>query len=407
MAAGNEISRRRFVGRVGGAAAGLAVGAAPAIVRGVGANESVVYGAIGLGSRGRRLIQVARTNPEVQVASLCDVFAARLDAGAKDVGDGVEKVIDYRRILDRKDIDVVIIATPEHQHAQPLIDAVHAGKDVYVEKPLCHTIEEGRAMIKAVRTTKRVVQVGMQQRSAPHYIEARDIIRSGRLGNIYLVTSYWYQDFRGHQTARYPVPKGLDWRRFLGSAPWRSVEKEPWRFWDWRYYWDYSGGAMCDNGTHIWDWVHMLMGDKDSPVSATCTGSKMAIKRWDTPDVFSATLNYENDWVSTLSFNYTEHYPLGHFHGSLFHGTDGLIEVNRSGFAFYPRGSKVPEQEGKNQGMDPFHTRNFLDCVKSRERPNADIAIGYQGVRSSLLANLAYREERQVRFDPRLQRVLR
>ena len=151
----------------------------------------------------------------------------------------------------------------------------------------------------------------------------------------------------------------------------------------------------------------MLMGDRDSPVLVTCTGGEMAIKRWDTPNVFSATLEYENDWVSTLNFNYTEHYPLGHFHGSLFHGTDGLIEVNRRGFALYPRGSKVPEKESKNQGMDSFHTRNFLDCVKSRKHPNADIELGYRGVRSSLLANIAYRENRKVRSDPRLQRVLR
>lgn len=408
MAKRKGISRRCFIGSVGGAAAGIGLGlrAAPAVGRALGANEGLLLGVIGTGGRGRMLMRVFRRNPEVRFAAVCDVFPPSLEAGAGEAGGPVEKYVDYRRLLDRGEIDAVIIATPEHQHAAPMIDAVRAGKDVYLEKPLSHTIEEGLAMVKAARLAGRIVQVGMQQRSAPHFQEARDIVLSGRLGDIHLVESYWYQNFTGAVNQSFPVPEGLDWGRFLGPAPWRALEGAPWRFWEWRYYWDYSGGALCDNGTHVFDWVHMLMGDRSAPLSATCSGGSRVIKRWETPDVFSAVLEYENGWLSTLTFNYTEDFGLGHFHGSRFHGTEGLLEISRDGWALYARGSGKPEQERKNRGMDVHHVRNFLDCVRTRELPNGDVLIGYQGVRSPHLANIAYREGRKVRFDPDTESVL-
>ena len=391
------ISRRRFLRRA--ASTGIAAVGAPAILNALGANETIRLGAIGTGGRGQRLVEEFRRQGGVEFLSVCDVYPDHLEKGAKKAGEQVDKVVDYRRVLDRKDVDAVMIATPEHQHAVPLIDAVNAGKDVYIEKPLSHTIAEGREMVQAARKNERIVQVGMQQRSAPHFLEARDVVQSGRLGDIHLVTSYWYQDFLSHQTAQWTLPRGLDWKRFLGSAPFRKLEDNPGRFWDWRYYWDYSGGALCDNGTHVNDWVDMLMGDKESPISATCTGGKYVIKRWDTPDVFSAAFEYQSGWLATLSFNYTESYPFGHFHESQFHGTDGLLKISRRGWSFYERGNPEPKESHEERGSHAFHVRNFLQCVRSRKRPTADIEIGHRAVTTSHLGNMAYRQGRKVLFD--------
>jgi predicted dehydrogenase len=284
---------------------------------------------------------------------------------------------------------------------------VRSGKDVYCEKPLSHSIEEGQTMIKAVRATDRIVQVGMQQRSTPHFLDAREIVRAGRLGDVHFVTTYWYQDFTPNQTRKWPDPMTVDWKRFLGGAPWRSLEKEPWRYWDWRYFWDYSGGALCDNGVHICDWIHMLMGDRDSPVSAACTGGTYKIKRWDTPDVFSAAFEYENGWVSNLNFNYTQNYRLGHFHGSRFGGTAGMLDISRRGWKFYPSGAREPTEVGEARGLTEHHMKNFFDCVRSRQEPNAPIEIGHRAVRVAHLGNIAYRDRRRVHFDPVTERVTR
>ena len=399
----NQLTRRQFTRRLGASAVGIVT--APAMVRALGAAERLTLGVIGCGSRGKSLMRRAIEDGHGQIAVVCDVLPKHRDEAAKAAGRPADAVVDYRTVLDRKDVDAVFIATPEHQHAAQLIEAVNAGKDVYCEKPLAHTIEEGQAMIKAVRSTGRVAQVGMQQRSGPHFLEARELINSGRLGDIHLVTSYWYQDFTGHQGRKWPETTGLDWKRFLGSAPWRLLEKEPWRYWDWRYFWDYSGGSLCDNGVHVCDWVNMMMGDRDAPVSASCTGGSYKITRWDTPDIFSAAFEFENGWVSNLNFNYTKHYGLGHFHGTRFLGTNGMLDLSRRGWNFYEKGASEAAEVGEARGLSGPHVRNFFDCVQSRQEPNAPVEIGHHAVRVAHLGNISYRDQRRVLFDPATERV--
>jgi predicted dehydrogenase len=220
MTSETGITRRDFLKEtaVAGATAAVLGGLAPARV--LGANDKIRVGAMGTGERCQYLMRLFKGNPSVEFVAVCDVYGPRREAALEIAGPQAKSCLDYHELLDNKDIDAVIIGSPDHWHKQMLVDAVHAGKDAYVEKPIMHSIEEGVEMVRAVEDTNRVVQTGTQQRSWPHYIMGKQIVDSGRLGKITFVHTYWYQDYLLGSTGLEPVDQSqLDWKRFLGDAP--------------------------------------------------------------------------------------------------------------------------------------------------------------------------------------------
>ena len=261
--------RRQFLG----AAAVASTSLAPAS-RVLGANERVRVGLIGCGGRGMHVAKLMRKVPDVAFAAACDVYSPHAEAAAKLwAGDECRAHRDFREVLDRKDIDAVLIATPDHWHAITTVLACKAGKDVYVEKPLAHNVKEGRAMVEAARKYDRVVQAGTQHRSAEHYREVERIIQSGELGNVRLVRLWNYINLSPlgiGKAADSDPPAGLDWDFYLGPAPAVPFNKN--RFLStFRWFWDYAGGFLTDWGTHRLDSVHQVMGI-DAPHSIAATG---------------------------------------------------------------------------------------------------------------------------------------
>ncbi len=257
----------------------------------LGANDRIRIGAIGTGGRGQYLLSQFKLAEQNEIVACCDVYEPRrVEAKSKYGTADASDHLDYREILDRKDIDAVVIGTPDHWHVPITIAAVRAGKDVYCEKPVTHSMEEGAPLLAAVRDSKRVVQIGLQQRSWEHFAQARQEILDGRLGQVTLIRTYWFQN---HIPSMGRVPSfdmsKLDWKRFLGSATDRPFDPD--QFGNWRWYWDFGGGAMTDLFVHWVDVAHWIMND-DTPKRATATGLKAVLVQRQTPDTMSAALAY-------------------------------------------------------------------------------------------------------------------
>ena len=257
----------------------------------MGANDRIRLGAIGTGGRGQYLLGQLKEAEKNEIVAFADVYEPRrVEAKSKFGTADSTHHVDYREILDRKDIDGVVIATTDHWHVPILTAAVRAGKDVYCEKPVTHTIEEGAPLIAAVKESGRVVQIGLQQRSWEHFARARQEIRDGRLGQVTLIRTYWFQNHipSMNEKVSFDMAK-LDWKRFLGPAADRPFDAD--QFGNWRWYWDFGGGAMTDLFVHWVDVAHWIMG-ADTPSRATATGLKAVLVKRQTPDTMSAALAY-------------------------------------------------------------------------------------------------------------------
>ena len=252
------------------AASGLALGTRMATAKTQGANDRVRVGVIGTGGRARGLMNHLKRLPGNELVAVCDVYEPRMLQAAEIGGASVTKVADYRRILDDRGIDAVVIGTPDHWHKTITLDAVAAGKDVYVEKPVSHTIAEGAEMVKVIEASKQIVQTGTQQRSWEHWVLGKEIIDSGRLGQITFVQTYWYQHARAGNYMPVAMDK-LDWARWLGPAADQPFRPE--RFYQWRHYWDFGGGCLTDLMTHWIDVVHWYMDVDARRPPATITTS--------------------------------------------------------------------------------------------------------------------------------------
>ncbi|MBA3442185.1 MAG: Gfo/Idh/MocA family oxidoreductase, partial [Pyrinomonadaceae bacterium] len=260
----------------------------------LGANERVVVGLIGCGGRGRNVAKLMREVPGVEFAAVCDVYEPNAASAKEWAGQRARVFKDFRKLLEDKDVDAVLVATPDHWHAIPTVLACQAGKDVYVEKPLAHNIKEGRAMVKAARRYHKIVQAGTQHRSAPHYREVQRIIQSGELGEVRYVRVWNYTNMTPSGINRMPdspVPEGLDWDFYLGPAP--SVPFNQNRFLrNFRWFWDYAGGWMTDFGTHRLDTVQQVM-NVEAPRTVVATGGRFTLKDCgDMPDVLQVTYEY-------------------------------------------------------------------------------------------------------------------
>ncbi len=372
----------------------------------LGANDRLGLGLIGSGERGRHDMGLFQSAGGVEVRAVCDVYAEMIDR-AKQKAPQARAYSDHRKLLESKDIDVVLIATPDHWHADNTIDALNAGKDVYVEKPLTLTIEEGPRIVKAARVNNRICQVGMQQRSGPHYIEAKQkYMDTGALGKVTLCRTWWHGNtyhLRRAPASLQKKPSNLDWARFLGPVKWR--EWDPQQFWNWRAYLDFGGGQVTDLFTHWIDVVHMFMG-KDDPVSAVASGGVYAYKDGRTaPDTINVLLEYPAGFTATFEATLV---PGITGAAVEFCGTEGKLWIDRSRYEFKPKGRDSQPVVVKAGGYDFTldHIKNFLECVRSRKLPNGDVYIGHRSAQASHLGNIAYLQKRRINFDPQREEIL-
>jgi predicted dehydrogenase len=394
------LSRR---GILGGAAI---TATAASYSRVMGANDRVQLGLIGCGGRGTYVMQTFVRTDRVEVKGVCDVWPERI-AGAKKTAINASEYSDHRKMLDTlKPLDAVLIATPDHWHSRIAMDALNAGKDVYVEKPLTLKMEEGPEIVKAARINKRICQVGMQQRSGKIYLQAKEeIIKTGKLGKVTLARTWWHGN--GAHLKKAPAslttkPSDLDWARFLGPVKWRDWD--PQQYYNFRAYLDFGGGQVTDLFTHWIDVVHMFM-DQDNPISASAAGGIYVYKDGRTaPDTINVLLEYPGDWTATFEATLA---PGIAGEAVEMCGTEGKLNITRSQYEFRPAGKgSVPTIVKSERDQTIDHVENFLDCVHSRKLPNGDVWIGHRSAQASHLGNLAYEQKRRLRFDPSREEIL-
>jgi len=357
----------------------------------LGANERIVMGIIGSGGMGRGHMHNFKKFG-VQWAAVCDVYEPNRQEGLKIAGEKAEGYEQHERLLDRKDIDAVVIATPEHWHHDHLIAAVKAGKDAYCEKPMCWSIEQGVDMVRAVQNSDRIVQIGMQRRSSPAIRELKQLFDDGVLGDIHLVQASWYWKHPGGGINNGPLPGNLNWERFCGPAG--RQEFEPMKFRYWRYFWPFSGGNETDQGTHLMDVVQWMMGS-NRPISALQYGNVYVNKPTQTPDVFNCTFEYPR-FTATWTLSYTSAKWRNGW-SIVFHGEKAALFLTEQGYRIFDQvngwenGLPKPARQNMPGGLtrtEP-HIQNFLECVKTRRQPNATVQLGFEGVRPLHLANAA------------------
>jgi predicted dehydrogenase len=408
-----------------------------------GANNRARLALIGCGGRGMFVARLMREAPETQFVAACDVYDGNAGRAKEWAGADAIAYKDFRRALDRKDIDAVLVATPDHWHAIPTVLACQAGKDVYVEKPLAHNIREGRAMVDAARKHKRIVQTGTQHRSAPHYRQIQEIIARGDIGAVRFIRVWNYVNrTRGSggvgatagssSSAGNPPaqPPGLDWDFYLGPAPLVPFDRT--RFLgSFRNYFDYAGGYVTDWGTHRFDSVRQVMNEAN-PLTASASGRRYELKDGgDTPDVVQATVQFPEFTMSYEAIQINGHGAAGRTpemkyyrmagaedrpHGEAFYGTKGTIISDRIGFDLYPEvvgtlrvpsasatagspSSALKRQSIPSRDTTDLHTANFIDCVRTRKPPAAEVEIGHLSSIVPHLINIAYRTGEKLQWD--------
>ena len=401
--ANNDNSRRDFISHTarGAVAAGLTL-TASRWNSVLGANDRIRLGVIGTGNRGTDVMGAFQKQSEVEVVALCDVYDKNLNQALEQTGGKAKGYGDYQELLASKDVDAVLIATPDPWHAQMAIDACRAGKDIYVEKPLTFSIEEGHRIIKAVKESNRVLQVGLQQRSGEHYIEAkREFFDSRRIGKVTLVRTWWHGNSYHLRKPNFKEkPPGLDWKKFLGPVKYREFDAL--QFYNWRAYLDFGGGQITDLFTHWIDVVHWYMGE-DLPQSATAAGGVYEYNDGRTaPDTITLQLEYPSKWAATFEATLV---PGGRGAAIEFMGTGGRLQIDRGGYLFQeqtPRKAEATEPITKrvNADLNGQHVKNFLECMKTRKSPNSDVVSGHRSALASHLGKMAYIKGRRIAFNP-------
>lgn len=384
---------------------GLAIGTALAAHRlarsnAPGPNDTIRLAGIGVGGRFRHLAKSFPKIPGLKLVAVCDVRQDNLEKGLAIAESNAFKTIEYREILDRKDIDAVLIATPDHWHVPIAIAALDAGKHVYVEKPLTHDPSEGRAMLEAERRAKKAVQVGMQQRSMPHIQKGFEIVRSGRLGKIHKVHLTWNRNApRGlGRNARFDESK-VDWKRFLGSA--KSQPFDAFKMMEWRWHWDFGGGIFTDLMVHFLDVVNWYL-DLPLPKTALSIGDHFQTKGiWETPDTVQTLMHYpdrqlqlyfEGTFVNARNAAMAE-----------FMGTEGTLYIDRGRYEFHPERGKGTYEElvlgqGKRGGDfyeapdgELLHLQNWVDAIRTGSPTRCPAGTGVLAAAAAHMANASLR----------------
>ncbi len=396
-------SRREFLEMIGGAGAAAAGPLAMVeTARGFPANDTLAVACLGTGGRCRTLMKSLAEVPGVRIAAVCDIYDAHLDAARKLADPKAVATKHYRELLDRKDIDAVLIGSPDHWHVPMSVDACNAGKDVYVEKPLTHDLSEGAAIVEAQDRNRRVVQVGMQQRSMPHIRKARELVKAGRIGEVFKVHLSWN---RGGTERFRRSPMGVDprqvaWKDFLGGAPDQPFDE--FRFRNWRWFWDFGGGLLTDLMVHWIDVAHWFL-DVDHPVRAVAVGNHFASQGvWQTPDTIQCILEYPNNVQAHFEGTFSN----AHLGAMIaFMGTKGTLYIDRGRYEITPEhGQGKPEEwilgtKPAYRGADFYdrpdgellHLTNWAECVRSRQKPTAPAEAGVGAAAAAHLGNRAYR----------------
>ncbi|MBN1441653.1 MAG: Gfo/Idh/MocA family oxidoreductase [Planctomycetes bacterium] len=393
------VSRRGFLRRAGAAAAGAIAGPTFAARNILGASDRIVMGCIGCGGMGTGDMNALKSTGAVEYAAVCDVYAPHRERNAAMNGPSCQSYLDFRDVLDRRDIDAVNCGTPDHWHGLIAIAACQAGKDIYCQKPLSLTIEQGRAMVTAARRYNRVFQTGSQQRSESNFRYACELVRNGRIGKLLSIrTSVGGNKLIDWEPDTDP-PEGLDWDFYLGPAPRVPFNRR--RFiWDFRWFYDYSGGNLTDWGAHHNDIAQWGLGmDGSGPIEIDGRGMFPQHGMMDTPLTYEVKYRYSSgvELVCDSSGN-----------GVWFHGSEGEVYVNRGQLASKPaeiiqeptRADEIHLYESSN------HYQNFVDCVRSRKTPVCDVETGHRSVTVCHLGNISIRLGRPIRWDPGAEEVI-
>lgn len=418
-----EVTRRRFAKTA--VAAGLATTLSAGRV--LGASERVRLGFIGLGNRGDQVLDAFLVHKDCEVVAVCDLYQPYLDFASHKIGGSPQQFKDYRSLLDRKDIDAVVIATPDHWHALQTIHACMASKDVYVEKPLSLCVMEGRRMVDAARKHERVTQVGLQRRSSSFCREAAELVRQGAIGKVTVARAFhiqneWPQGIG--KPANSEPPAELDWDAWLGPAP-----KVPYNlnrsFYRFRWFYDYSGGQLTNFGVHYLNMIHWALGH-DAPLAVTAMGGKFVMEdNREIPDTLEVLWTYPGNTLVSFSQYNASSAPAGLKGGEIeFRGTKGTLYLQGSGYEIVPEmvtpnefaarspvdrnrekgwrtGAKplIEAKQGKGKQDTADHARNFLDCVRSRQRCHCDIETGHRDTSAALIGNIAHRTKSYLEWD--------
>ena len=366
---------------------------AASAARVLGANERIRLGLIGAGGRGNHLVNMANANGGIEWVALCDAWDHRRDETAGRLGVPVKKYGDYRALLDHKDIDAVIVATWDHMHSRIACDACRAGKDVFVEKPMTSLPMQGVEMVQAVRDTHRIVQVGVQQRSMPHFIEAKQkFIDSGAIGKVNMVRTFW--NANSGYLEKPPAgmdnkPEGLDWDTALGWLP--KIPWDPKRYFNRFAYWDFStGGQTGGLFVHLVDVVHWYLDLTRARSAVALGGVYLYNDGRDTADNINGIVEYPDNLVVSFEATITD-MILKESVDICFHGANGRLSIFRQGYRFTPAEKGAPEVTG-GTSREEAHMGNFLACVRTRKQPNADVVSGHYSALSCHLMNLAYKQ---------------
>ena len=414
-----------------GLAAGITILRSAKSVRAAPANEKVIMALVGCRGRGNTLARGFASRDDCEMAYVADVDTTLFESRAKGIADcqggKMPKCVqDFRKVLDDKSLDAIVIGTPTHWHAPATVWSCQAGKDVYVEKPLCQNAWEGQQMVKAARKYDRVVQVGTQNRSAPYNMAARQYIADGKLGKVHYVrvlNQKLWPNFKMAEDSE--TPKGLDWDMWNGPAP-EHAYNTTLRF-HWHHLWRYCIGDLGNDGVHQFDQARMIVGF-DVPKQVYCSGGRFNTEgAADTPDTQIATFTYDNDLVVTMELTLYTPYMLkidGVVRNSdMFpywpqcttrieiYGDQGVMTVGRMGGGWQVNvrtKNRQPVVKDQMYGRfpDPEHQENFVQCIRSREKPNADIEIGHRSHITLHYATISYRTGGQaLLIDPETEQI--
>ena len=370
------------------------IATAASLQRVTGANERIRVAAIGTGGRCQGLMRTANGVGGIEWVAIAEVNEIRAQEVKAKIAPTATIYADFRKLLEDKSIDAVIIGSPDLWHVPMLLAALDAGKDIYIEKPLTHNIEEGQTAIDAVQRAGRIVQVGYQQRSYPHIIEARQRIQAGEIGQVTLVHAYWYQNYQTATWTNVPVDgSAVDWKAWLGGRTPRDFNEL--RYKRWRWFWDYGGGTLTDLFSHWVDTIHWVMDDY-VPVTAQASGGVNFFKDWECPDTLSASFRYPKCQV-TYDSTLVQSFEDG---GMVYRGSQGTLKLDRGGYSLFTEedgrtqktvrpDAKVTVKAQRDGTID--HMANFLECVRSRKQPNSDVVSAVAGANAAHYGNLAYK----------------
>ena len=374
-------------------------------------SDRINVGVIGSGSRGTFVMTVFQKDASVRVGAIADVYEPNLEQAlstARKKQDAAPQAYrNYRELLANKEINAVLIATPEHWHHRMVLDALAAGKDVYVEKPLCQTPQQGIELVEAEKRSKNIVQVGMQRRSYDLYLEARATVATGVLGSVRMVRSWWLNNYLGGPSS-VKLDGPLDWEQWQGPAPRRKLD--PNRFRNWRLFSDYAGGIVADQGAHVFDGIHALM-NVTLPLSVTAAAGKPHKDGVDTPESVVVIAEYPEDFIATFTVNYAAmRYQSRNDQLNQLDGDKARMDIGREEMRVFPQGAEdtpsITKKSAKGFGFaTDLHVQNFLECVRSRKRPTAPIELAFQAALVVQMANLSIQQGRRMKWNPSTRRV--